>query len=229
MSASVFMADRLRAEHGVRSRITPLGVDTAEFSPAEDRGLVRRALGLPEDRFIIFTVRNLAPRMGLENLVEAAARVAENVPDSYFIIGGRGYLMPRLEGMIKERGLSSHVKLTGYIEEKELASYYQAADLFVLPTRELEGFGLVTLEALACGTPVLATPVAANIEVLGGFNRELLFESETPEAMAEGIESFARRDPAGLRSFRDKCRFFAEGYSWERYADEMEKIFYEVL
>lgn len=229
MSASVFMADRLRAEHGFKSRIVPLGVDTDKFSPAEDRALVRRKLGLPEDRFIVFTVRNLAPRMGLENLVAAAARVADNVPEAYFIIGGRGYLMPRLEAMIKEKGLGGRVKLTGYIEEQDLAMYYQAADVFVLPTKELEGFGLVTLEALACGTPVLATPVAANIEVLGGFNKELLFESETPQAMAAGIESFARRDPAGLTAFRDRCRFFAETHSWDKYADEIERVFYEVL
>ncbi|KAF0126981.1 MAG: asparagine synthase (glutamine-hydrolysing) [Elusimicrobia bacterium] len=230
MAASGFMAERLKREHGVPPVIVPLGVDTEKFSPAADRDEVRRRLGVPPEKLVVFTVRNLVPRMGLENLVTAAARVLDNIPETHFIIGGRGYLKPRLEAMIKEAGIGGGVTLAGFIPEQDLAAYYQAADLFILPTRELEGFGLVTLEALACGTPVLATPVAANVEVLGGFNRSLLLGGGTPEDIAEGIESFSRRDPRGRGAFREKCREFVENnYSWEKHSLEVEKLFYEML
>ncbi|MBU2574232.1 MAG: glycosyltransferase, partial [Elusimicrobia bacterium] len=229
LNASAFMADKLRSAHGLESRIIPLGVDTRKFMPAPDTAAVREKLCIPRDRFVIFTVRDLVSRMGLENLVEAAASVAKKEPGALFIIGGRGYLREKLERMIARRGLSGQVRLEGYIPEEKLPLYYQCTDLFVLPTRLLEGFGLVTLEALACGTPVLATPVAANVEVLGGFDKSLLLKSEAPADIAGGILAFMSGYPARRAQLRAACRQFVErNYSWEKYADEVEKILYEI-
>lgn len=230
LSASRFMADRLSAAHGTPSRIVPLGVDIYKFSPADDRAAARRRLGLPADRLLLFTVRNLAPRMGLENLIQAAGEVARWRPDTLLLIGGSGYLRDKLQGLINAAGLAANVRLTGFIPDEHLEAYYQAADLFVLPTKELEGFGLVTLEALACGTPVLATPVAANTEVLGAFDKGLLLESETPEAIASGIKAFLSRRPEDLERLRRESRAFVEkNYSWRKYAGEVEGAIYDVV
>lgn len=81
----------------------------------------------------------------------------------------------------------------GFIPEEELPAYYQTADLFVLPTAELEGFGLVTIEALSCGTPVLATPLGANPEVLSALGAEFLCKDKTVEAIAECINRWLDR------------------------------------
>src|SRR5207249_11052699 len=78
----------------------------------------------------------------------------------------------------------------GFIPDETLPSYYHAADVFVLPTRELEGFGLVTVEALACGTPVLGTPVGATPEVLSGLDASLVFRGISAEIMAEDLLRF---------------------------------------
>ena len=229
LNASRFMADRLKAVHGLNSMIIPLGVDTGKFSPAADAAALRKKLGIPEDRFVVFTVRNLVTRMGLENLVEAAAAVVKKEPKALFIIGGRGYLREKLERLAAAAGLSGRVRLEGYIPDYDLPLYYQSADLFVLPTRLLEGFGLVTLEALSCGTPVLATPVAANLEVLGAFGKEFLLKNESPEAIAEGITDFMAGYSGRKDKLRAACRAFIElNYSWEKYADEVEKILYEI-
>ncbi|HBB67631.1 MAG: hypothetical protein A2X28_06065 [Elusimicrobia bacterium GWA2_56_46] len=229
LNASRFMADRLMAAHGLASRIIPLGVDTGKFFPASDAAALRKKLGIPGDSFVVFTVRNLVTRMGLENLVEAAVSVAKKEPKALFIIGGRGYLREKLERMAAAAGLSGRVRFTGYIPDDELPLYYQSADLFVLPTRLLEGFGLVTLEALSCGTPVLATPVAANLEVLGAFGKEFLLKNESPEAIAEGITDFMSAYPGRKDKLRAGCRAFIElNYSWEKYADEVEKVMYEI-
>ncbi|MDA8244181.1 MAG: asparagine synthase (glutamine-hydrolyzing) [Elusimicrobia bacterium] len=225
LNASDFMKERLQAVHGLDSVLVPLGVDTVRFAPAPDRRAVRERLGLPQDRLVLFTVRNLVSRMGLENLVEAATAVVKEYPAALFLLGGRGYLRERLAARIAKAGLSGNVKLTGYIREEELPLYYQCADIFVLPTQFLEGFGLVTLEAMACGTPVLATPVAANLELVGKYDRSRLFKDSTPEAMAEGISGFIPRYLKDRENIRARCRAYVEAnYSWEKYSAEVEKI-----
>ncbi|MBJ8193526.1 glycosyltransferase, partial [Bacillus cereus] len=75
----------------------------------------------------------------------------------------------------------------GYVSDEELPLYHQASNLFVVPTQALEGFGLITVEAMASGLPVLATPVGGNKEILRGFRPELLFKGTDSEAIAEGL------------------------------------------
>jgi glycosyltransferase involved in cell wall biosynthesis len=120
-------------------------------------------------------------------------------------------------------GLAGHVRFVGHIPEADLPAYYQAADCFVLPTRALEGFGLVTVEALACGTPVLGTPVGATPEILVPLARELLTDDATPEALARGLRRVTSvcRDAA----FRARCRAYAEArYDWETAVDRLEDL-----
>ncbi|HRR39717.1 MAG TPA: glycosyltransferase, partial [Syntrophales bacterium] len=121
------------------------------FHPSGDRRDIRRRLGIPENRAVILTVRNLVPRMGLENLITAMKDVVKALPDVLLIIGGSGPLREKLLRLACELQLSDSIRFTGFIRDEELPDYYRAADIFVLPTIELEGFGLVTLEALACG------------------------------------------------------------------------------
>ena len=225
LNASRFMAGRLKEEHGLDSLVVPLGVDLDTFRPAADPAALRRRLGVAEDRFLIFTVRNLVTRMGLEGLVEAAAVVAKERPEALFVIGGSGYLSGRLQEMVFAAGLSEHVRLVGYIHEADLPAYYQSSDLFVLPTRQLEGFGLVTLEALACGTPVLATPVAATPEIMARLDPRLLLKDASAESIADGILEFMRRYGGEKPEIRAACRKFAEeNYSWARYALSVEEL-----
>ena len=230
LNASRFMAENLKAAHGLDSRLVPLGVDLDKFRPEADTGELRERLGLPAGAFMVFTVRNLASRMGLENLVEAAASVVKERPDAFFVIGGSGYLRGKLEALIKPAGLSGSVRLAGYIPESDLAAHYQCADLFILPTRLLEGFGLVTLEALACGTPVLATPVAANPEILDRLDPGMLLADSSPAGIAAGILSFMPRYEENRAAMRLACRkFVEEGYSWAKYARSVEQALLDAV
>jgi len=230
LNASSFMASKLRFAHTLESRILPLGVDQDKFSPAADAAALREKLGLPAGGFMVFTVRNLVSRMGLENLVEAAAAVIKEKPEVFFVIGGSGYLRGKLEAMIKAAGLSGSVRLAGYIPEADLPAYYQCADLFILPTRLLEGFGLVTLEALACGTPVLATPVAANPEIVGRLDSRMLLEDCSPGGITSGILGFIPRYLENRAPMRGACRkFVEENYSWTKYAEGVEQALFEAV
>jgi glycosyltransferase involved in cell wall biosynthesis len=230
LNASRFMGEKLKSAHSLDSRLVPLGVDLDRFQPAQDPAALREKLGLPAGAFMVFTVRNLASRMGLENLVEAAAAVVKERPDAFFVIGGSGYLRAKLEAMIKDLGLSGSVRLAGYIPEEDLAAYYQCADLFILPTRLLEGFGLVTLEALSCGTPVLATPVAANPEILQRLDPGMLLNDISPEGIAAGILGFIPRYEGNRAEIRAACRrFVEENYSWVKYARSVERALFDAI
>ena len=202
----------------------PGGVDTERFQPAEDPAAIRRRLGLPAEALVVLTIRRLVPRMGLENLLVAMKRIEVTRDDVSLIIGGQGPLYGTLAKLAAELELR-RVRLLGFVSESELPSYYQIADLFVMPSVALEGFGLTTLEAFACGTPVLATPVGANPEVLGGVLDEFILKGVDAETIASGIleKLPVVRDP----DLRRRLRAHAQGLSWDVIADRVEALFFE--
>lgn len=213
------------------SRITliPGGVDTERFKPAMNKLKIKRELGLGPDKFTLFTLRRLVPRMGLEELIHAMKILVEHFGGIHLIIGGRGILESQLKRLARSLRLRRYVTFTGYIDEEKLPLYYQAADIFVLPTKDLEGFGLVTIEALACGTPVLATPVGANLEILGKFDKNLLFTEVDAQSMAKRILKFISSHKAN-NGLSEKCRQFAvQNYSWDRVVDRYEETYFAVV
>jgi asparagine synthase (glutamine-hydrolysing) len=226
MVLSEFSTSQIRDIHGLpvdNVTVIPGGVNTERFQPLPDRASVRRRLGLPEG-LLLLTVRNLVPRMGLDALVEAMRDVARVQPDCRLVIGGSGPMRAGLEEQVRLLGLEENVRFAGFIPEQELADYYGVADLFVLPTRVLEGFGLVTIEAMASGTPVLGTPVGGTQEILRRFDPSYLFSGLEPGDLAEGI---IRRLPelAANQGLRDRCRdFVLDTYSWDVLIPQVEDL-----
>jgi glycosyltransferase involved in cell wall biosynthesis len=222
---SEFMRRRVVGIHAVPEQevhLAPGAADPAQFTPAPDRAQVRDALKLPRRGLIFFTVRNLVPRMGLDNLVRAVAALPTEVrQDLMVLIGGEGPLRPYLEGLIREHRLFPHVRLLGFVPEEQLTSYYQAADLVVMPTAQLEGFGLVTVEALACGTPVLGTPVAATPEILLKVDRSLVAEGADAQSLATALRRLIRRfreSPEFHRQLARRGRLLVEQeYNWRQH------------
>ena len=208
-----------------RTRIIPGGVDTDVFRPAADRRAVRTSLGLPADRRVLFTLRRLVPRMGLFNLLSAFQRVRSRCPDTLLVIGGTGPLRASLETAARDMGIADAVRFWGYVPEPVVPRLYQAADLFVLPSAELEGFGYVTIEAYASGLPVVATPVGGSLEVVGGFDRGCLTEGTDVEALGDGIVRVLGDPERMSEAYRSRCRAHAlERYTWPRITDEVEAI-----
>lgn len=211
--------------------VIPGGVDLKRFHPADDKIKIRQRFNILSEKIVLFTVRNLVPRMGLENLILAIQTVADNAPDICLVIGGEGPLKDDLIALAKKTGVENYVRFMGFIAEDELPDYYRMADLFVLPTRELEGFGLVTLEAMASGVPVLGTPVGGTKEILGKFDPGFLFKDTSPDAMAKLIlekYQLIHHNPEVWNDFSKRCRqFVEENYSWEKNVDALETLFRE--
>ena len=209
-------------------QIIPGGVDLDRFHPANDKTEIRVRLNIPQNSVILFTVRNLVQRMGLENLIIGFHKLAKEAADIQLVIGGKGPLKDELFALAGSFGIEQKVHFTGFIPEKQLPLYYQMADLFVLPTKELEGFGLVTLEAMACGLPVIGTPIGGTKEILGKFNLEFLFDDTQPDSIAKLVFQkylIIKNDPQRWKQISEQCRKFVEkNYSWKQNIDSFEQL-----
>jgi glycosyltransferase involved in cell wall biosynthesis len=235
VALSEYTREKLQRTYGLapsKVSVIPGGVDLERFRPSTDEAQIRTRIGLPEDKFILFTVRNLVPRMGLENLISAFEIVQNGRPDLLLVIGGEGPLEKALREQAGRCGVEDFVRFAGYIPDEDLPSYYQMADLFILPTTELEGFGLVTVEALASGLPALGTPVGGTREILAKLGPDHLFDDSTPQSIASGIlkalNDWATNQVA-YQTISKTCRKVAEQhYSWENHVIQLEDLFYEL-
>ncbi len=231
LALSQFTKDKISNIYNIlqkKIQVNPGGVDLRKFFPAVDKRKIRKRLNVPQNKIIFFTVRNLVPRMGLENFVVAFSELAKSAADIQLIIGGKGPLKDELIALAKSFGIEQKVHFTGFIPEDQLPQYYQMADLFVLPTKELEGFGLVTLEALSSGLPVIGTPIGGTKEILGQFNAEYLFDDTQPDSIAKlALEKYLiiKNNPQRWKQISKQCRKFVEkNYSWKQNIDSLEQV-----
>jgi glycosyltransferase involved in cell wall biosynthesis len=164
---SEYTKSKLNLFHGIGDRISVIPHWCNENrKDSLGKGEARRRLGWPQEKKIFFSVRQLRPRYGIDFAIKAFSQL--DAPNAYrYFIAGEGYLRPILEKFIEECGLSERICLMGRISDQDLELAYQAADIFLLPTRALECFGLIILEALSWGCPLIATDAGAIPEVLG--------------------------------------------------------------
>lgn len=221
----------LQEDYGIspdKIHIVPGAADIERFRPAEDKMRLRKELGLPTDKLVVLSVRRLVHRMGLLQLVAAWKEVVRQHPDALLYIGGTGPLQEALETEIQLNGLEQNVHMLGFIPEELLPAYYQSADLFVVPTQALEGFGLVTVEALASGVPVFATPVGGNVEILTRFSPDFLSQDITVDALAKGLNLVLKHQERWPTA--QQCRdYVLSHYTWDQVLQSVENIFFEVL
>jgi glycosyltransferase involved in cell wall biosynthesis len=233
---SRYMQQKVVKIHGIpadRIMVNSGGADLKRFKPPKNRAVLKKELGFPEGKIHLLTIRNLEPRMGLDNLLQSISILKSKQIDVHLIVGGEGIERKNLENLVVKYGLNNDVSMAGFIPPNLLPEYYGAADFFILPTRSLEGFGLVTPESMACGTPVLGTPVGGTKEILSGFDPEFLFRDASPGAMAKGIRFAIEKyfnDKDKYNELRLCCREYAEkNYSWERHIDQLKLILEEIL
>jgi glycosyltransferase involved in cell wall biosynthesis len=183
-------ADVLSRRYGIKPqdiRIVPGSVDLDRFDVPLTRNEARMALGWPTDRPIMLSIRRLAARMGLDRLIAAMLVLVRAQPDVLLCIAGQGPLASALRQQIADCGLQNHVHLLGFLSEEALPLAYRAADINVVPTAALEGFGLTAAEALAAGTPSMVTPVGGLPEVVAELSPSLVFSSSDTADLAAGL------------------------------------------
>jgi len=209
-------------------RIVPGGVDADRFDTGLSRDAARKHLGWPTGRPVVISVRRLARRMGLEHLIDAVARLRDDVPNVWVGIAGTGPLADALQQRIERHNLEEQVHLLGFVPEEELPIVYRAADLSIVPTTALEGFGLITLESLAAGTPVLVTPIGGLPETVRSLDLNLVLDAATLDAIADGLVR-ALTAPDALPS-PDECQSYVRThFDWPVIARRTCDVYKEVL
>lgn len=205
----------LSAEAAGGALTLPGGIDTEWFVEARP---TRDDWAADADP-LLFTARRFTQRTGVGELVAAMADVVRRHPRAKLAVAGDGRLRPEIERVIGEAGLEQSVRLLGRVSDEELRRWYQMASLTLMPTQELEGFGLTTGESLACGTPVLVTPVGANPELVAGLHPLLVATGTTSADLATSVCRLLDA-PAVLAEVRERARDHAVSlWSWKVVAD----------
>ena len=203
------------------------GVDLERFSPPAERHALRTRWGLASNEKLLLSVRRLDPRMGLAMLVRAFRSVPDHA-DARLWIAGMGSQKEALAALIRETRQEHRIKLLGFVPEEDLAGLYGAADCTIAPSLALEGFGLVLVESLACGTPVLGADSGAISEILKPLDPSLLFPSGS-EAQLGSLLAELLQNPLKLPG-RERCReYCARHFSWDRPARGFQTAFNELV
>ena len=161
---------------------------TSDFHGETDerRAALKQSLGV-DDAPMLLTVKRLHPVAGYHDFIHAMPAIVSHQPNVRLLIAGEGELRATLESQIAEVGMQDHIQLLGLVPNQELQRYYAAADLFVLPSH-LESWGTVMLEALACGTPVVASNTAGASEVRSLFEEDVqLFPLGDTAALSRAV------------------------------------------
>ena len=206
----------------------PCGVDLDRFRP-RDRRECRRALGIESDRPVLLWVGRLEKLKGVDVLIDAVAQLDDPRVLLLLVGGDEGAagLRAELEAQAAAAGLAGCVRFTGPVAHEQLPAYYGAADVCVVPSY-YESFGLVAVEALASGTPVVASRVGGLVSTVTDGVNGYLIPWRCPEPFAEKLEVLLR-NPELRANFGRAARRSAERFRWSAIAAEMEALYERTL
>jgi D-inositol-3-phosphate glycosyltransferase len=209
--------------------VVPCGVDLDRFRPLE-RSAARRLVGAALDERLVLFVGRFAREKGLERLLSAVSRL-QHVPRlRLMVVGGDGNGQAdfeRIAAQCQGAGLDGRVRMVGHVDQSALPAYYAAADILVLPSA-YESFGLVALEALACGTPVMATRVGAMEDLLAPAGNGWLLPEGSPDSLAAAIETVLRHGGPQRASAKALRRSISR-FGWSRVAEAVCGVYGAIL
>ena len=221
---------RLQDDFGITAGLVSNGVDPRRFRPPRDRAeraLARKLAGV--EGFVVLTVGGVEPRKGSITLLEGFAKLRETVPDALLVIAGGTTLfdyraeLERFAERADELGVTEHVWRLGALDSEELERLFRAADVFAFPSVK-EGFGLVALEAIAAGLPL----VASDLDVFRGFLTDgesaLLTPVGDPDALTHALAR-VRHDKALRTRLRAGGRAVVAKHTWDASAELHERVY----
>lgn len=204
----------------------PTGLDIHKFGPQVDGSEIRKRHRV-EDRRVVLFVGRLASHKGIQTLIEAAPLIPEDI---VFLLVGPGEFPRPWTRLMRQLGVEDRFLQVGKVPENELPAYYSACDLMVLPSvSRLEAFGLVLVEAMASGKPVVASDIPGVRDVVKDGRTGLLSEPFDPKDLAEKITAILSDEQLAIGLGREGRRLAAEMYSWEAIGKIIERIYQDVI
>ena len=208
-------------------KIAP-GIDVDHFSP-QDSTQLRKELKI-DDKRVIVSVGRLVHRKGQDHLIQAMPEILKRVPDAHILMVGQGPYLSHLKKLVQELNLVDHVSFIGRIQYAQLPQYICAGDIFAMPSRsrffglEVEGLGIVYLEASACGLPVIAgssggAPDAVLVGVTG-----MVVDGENNQEIAAGAIKLLQDLPASKAMGLAGREWIIENWRWKIWSDRFNKL-----
>lgn len=207
------------------------GADPSRFAPGGKRAAIRARFGFMDDEFVLLWLGIFMPHRRLEDAIEALADLASQGRNVRLLLAGSDRSYPEylssLKALVHRLGLESTVIFAGKVADEEICDFYAACDAFVFPNDQ-QTWGLVVLEAMACGCPVLVSRGAGVHEVLTHGDDALLFPPRNPKALAEQIAVFCSQPELREKIAQRGMRLARETYNWERFAEQICRLCQEI-
>jgi phosphatidylinositol alpha-1,6-mannosyltransferase len=204
------------------------GVDTGRFVPAPRNAAVREQLGWGNRR-VILTVGALQRRKGQDTLIRALPAIRRRCPDVLYVMAGEGWERDYLQRLAADQGVGDLVQFRGVPTDDELIQCYQQCDLFALPNRrigwDIEGFGIVLLEAQACGKAVIAGMSGGTGDTLEPGVTGHLVPGDDPNRVAEVVVSLMTERDRAERMGREGRQFVVERFDWSVLRQQALELF----
>lgn len=204
------------------------GVDTKKFSPRKKSEKLRVELGINESLAVI-SLRNLEPLYDVESLIRSVPLVLKKVPESRFVIAGRGSEETKLKELTISLGVSDNVMFVGFIQNEEIPEWLNTMDVCVSTSLSDAGIAASTAEAMACGLPVIVTDVADNKKWVEDGVNGFLVPIKDPKSLAEKIIYLLENDDIRKKFGKISRKIIEERNNYYKEMEKMEAIYEELV
>ena len=206
--------------------IIPMGVDISRFNPDKASDLKN----VFDAEYLILSVGRLVDKKGIKYLIMAMVDVIKEFPHAKLIIGGSGPEKDKLEKLSEDIGVKDNVIFMGYIENSDLPKYYASSDIFVLPSIETkggdtEGLGVVLLEAMACGTPVIGSNIGGITDIIKDGETGFLAQPENPKDIADIIIDLLSKENTRQIVSENGLIIVQKKFSWDVVTKQFSNIY----
>jgi phosphatidylinositol alpha-1,6-mannosyltransferase len=212
-----------------RVKTVHLGVDSTYFHPPESTEKAKAALGLSGKK-VILTIARLVQRKGHEQVIRSIAQLKDDL-DIIYIIGGKGAFSEELMAIAQRLGTEHCVQFVGFIPEQEKVNYYQACDIYVMPSSsdeqmgDVEGFGLTYLEANACGKPVVGSRQGGCPEAVADGISGLLVDPDKQDELTNTLRRLLQDEALYRRMASAGLKRARQDFSWESSCRKLERLY----
>ena len=234
LAVSNYTKDKLLEKHSITSKKVQVFPNTIDpYFPISASVLrnndLRNRYGLAKSDFILYTLTRLSHTetyKGYDKVIAAVAAIIDDYPAVKYIIAGKydDSEKRRIDVLIDKYGLQGKIILTGFLDESELVEHYQMADVYIMPSKK-EGFGIVFIEAMICGLPVIAGNQDGSVDALqGGETGTLVNPDDTSEiehAIRQALQNDIRSDERKLEQIKEKT---LEKFSFQQYKQRLRTI-----
>ncbi len=212
--------------------VIPDGVDPEKFKPGLNSATVETRHNL-SDKKVILTVSHLVKRKGHANVIRALPSVLEKVPQAIYLIVGRGAEEDNLRKLAQASGILDSVVFAGYVPDEELPLYYNACHVFIMPSYEIkeegdvEGFGIVFLEANACGKPVIGGRSGGVVDAVIDGETGLLVDPLNTEEISTALVRLLTDESLAKRLGQRGRKRVENELNWQKVAEKIREIMHE--